>query len=288
MSVASLPPPQTTENADGTQTVVFFRINDAGNKVKVTRRVRVETREAHVAETRRTWVKYGDAVREQVKPQHQEEIVLRLFPKTAKVANKNPREEKKVSGKKLSCSLCQNEHYTFQCPLKDKLATAGGPGLPGGPGIPHSVSERMAMGAGRLGQMSPASGAAGGKYVSPAMRGLGSAMGSKYIPPAMRGSLPSGIPGIPMMGGPERDETATLRVSNLPDEISDQDLRQNFGQVGRIVRCHLARHKATGRSRGFAFVVYTSHEEAERARKRFDNMAVGNMIMHVDFAQPRE
>lgn len=288
MSVATLPPPQTTENADGTRTIVTYRFNEGGNKVKTTRRVRIETREAQNPETRRTWAKYGEAAREQLKPQVAEEVVLRLFPKTAKAADENPREEKKAPGKKLRCSYCQNEHYSFQCPLKDKLATAGGPGTPGIPGAPPGVSERMGLGAGRPGTMPPPGGAAGGKYVPPAMRGLGGAMAGKYVPPAMRGAMAAGVPGLSMMGGPDRDETATLRVSNLPDEIQETDLRQNFSQLGRIVRCHLARNKATGRSRGFAFVVYSTREEAERARKRFDGVAVGNMIMHVDFAQPRE
>ncbi|PQE28956.1 eukaryotic translation initiation factor 3 subunit G protein [Rutstroemia sp. NJR-2017a BBW] len=57
-----LPPPQTTTNKDGTKTIVTWRINDEGKKVKTTRRIRFTTIKEivnpRVAE-RKQWSKFG-------------------------------------------------------------------------------------------------------------------------------------------------------------------------------------------------------------------------------------
>ncbi|KAJ8114874.1 hypothetical protein ONZ43_g4799 [Nemania bipapillata] len=57
-----LPPPQTIQNKDGTKTTITYRLNENGQKVKTTRRIRLVThREVvnpRVAE-RKTWSKFG-------------------------------------------------------------------------------------------------------------------------------------------------------------------------------------------------------------------------------------
>lgn len=51
-----------------------------------------------------------------------------------------------------------------------------------------------------------------------------------------------------------RDETATVRVTNLSESTREQDLQELFRQFGDIVRIFLAKDKNTGISKGFAFI----------------------------------
>ena len=62
-----------------------------------------------------------------------------------------------------------------------------------------------------------------------------------------------------------RRDTATLRVTNISDRTSEQDLRELFARFGRIQRIYLAKDKKTFRSRGFAFVTFHSREDAAHA-----------------------
>jgi translation initiation factor 3 subunit G len=61
-AVAELPPDTTTTNKDGTKTIVSWRWNDDGKKVKTTRRIRFtvhkEVVNPRVAE-RKQWAKFG-------------------------------------------------------------------------------------------------------------------------------------------------------------------------------------------------------------------------------------
>ena len=54
-----------------------------------------------------------------------------------------------------------------------------------------------------------------------------------------------------------------LFVANLNYEVSEEELRELFRQVGPIKRVHLA--TASGKSRGFGFVEYEDDLDASRA-----------------------
>lgn len=57
-----LPPQTTTTNKDGTKTIVSWRLNDEGKKVKTTRRIRFTTHKEVVnprVADRKSWTKFG-------------------------------------------------------------------------------------------------------------------------------------------------------------------------------------------------------------------------------------
>eukprot|EP01066_Platyproteum_vivax_P013748 Platyproteum_vivax@DN6211_c0_g2_i1.p1 len=61
----------------------------------------------------------------------------------------------------------------------------------------------------------------------------------------------------PSMKNPENKEDCTLRVTNLSEDVREEDLKELFGKVGRVLRVYLAKHKDDmKRSKGFAFVTY--------------------------------
>lgn len=64
----------------------------------------------------------------------------------------------------------------------------------------------------------------------------------------------------------DRDNTPTLRVTNLSPDTKDLDVRELFNRFGRVTRVYLAKDKITGLSRGFAFVSFDSKYVRPAAR----------------------
>tara|TARA_A100001015_G_C14985849_1_gene711505 strand:+ start:344 stop:1234 length:891 start_codon:yes stop_codon:yes gene_type:complete len=110
--------------------------------------------------------------------------------------------------------------------------------------------------------------------------------GSTYVPPAMRGgaSSDSSRRGAAMMGG--RDDSATLRVTNLSEDCREQDLRELFSHYGRVTRVYLAISKITKLPRGFAFVSFYSRQDAESALENLQGYGYDHLILHLEWAQP--
>lgn len=240
-TAATLPPPVVTENGDGLKTIVFYRLNEAGKKVKVTQKVReteIEKSIENQIEARRQWAPFGlEKGKDASVPGLEDEVQLKLFPKTAKPNKDAENEPTKRQGvmSSIKCRVCYGDHFTKICPYKDKLGSTE-------PAVPESTPGR-------------------------------------YQPPT------SGRPG---MGGPpgreERDDSATLRISNLSESTNEDVLVSLFGRNGRrVMRCHVARNKDTGVSRGFAFISFDSRETAERAKQELSGRAIGHLVMNVDF-----
>lgn len=65
----------------------------------------------------------------------------------------------------------------------------------------------------------------------------------------------------------------------------DDDLRQMFSSVGRIERFFLARDKATGKSKGFAFITFTNRMDAQKAIERFNGHKMQHLILKVEWTR---
>lgn len=83
-----------------------------------------------------------------------------------------------------------------------------------------------------------------------------------------------------------KDEANTIRVTNLPEEIQDQDLKELFQPFGRVIRIFLAKDKYTGQSKGFAFVSYEKREDAAKAIAAVNGYGYANLILNVEWAKP--
>ena len=99
----------------------------------------------------------------------------------------------KLKDKKVKCRICNGEHFTARCPFKDTMAPVG-------------ESDVGAGGADGVLGIGDGPGEAAG--------GLGSGK-SSYVPPHLRNGGATG--GGDRMGGGkyERDDLATLRVTNV-------------------------------------------------------------------------
>ncbi|MEI6127090.1 MAG: RNA-binding protein [Pseudomonadota bacterium] len=59
-----------------------------------------------------------------------------------------------------------------------------------------------------------------------------------------------------------------IYVGNLPLDCTEEDLRGNFGDLGKCVSAKIIRDKETGVSRGYAFVEMATEQEAQTAIRK--------------------
>lgn len=79
-----------------------------------------------------------------------------------------------------------------------------------------------------------------------------------------------------------------LYVGNLSDMITEEDLRDNFGDLGTCLSAHVIRDKQSGRSRGFAFVEMSTPEEARQTVERCRGVMLDGQRLVVKLAQTEQ
>lgn len=79
-----------------------------------------------------------------------------------------------------------------------------------------------------------------------------------------------------------------LFVGNLSYQTLENDLQDYFGQVGVVTSCNLMLDKYTGKSRGFAFVEFSTAEEANKAVELLHDKEFQGRQLTVNIARPRE
>ena len=79
-----------------------------------------------------------------------------------------------------------------------------------------------------------------------------------------------------------------LFVGNLAFNVTENDLQDLFAQAGAVTAVNVMQDRATGRSRGFAFVEMGSQEDATKAISMFHQKDFQGRALTVNEARPRE
>ena len=79
-----------------------------------------------------------------------------------------------------------------------------------------------------------------------------------------------------------------LFVGNLSYKTAENDLQDYFSQAGVVTSVNLMLDRATGKSRGFAFIEFATPEEATKAVEQFHNKEFQGRQLTVNIARPRE
>ena len=79
-----------------------------------------------------------------------------------------------------------------------------------------------------------------------------------------------------------------LFVGNLSYQTQEADLQDYFAEAGTVTSVNLMIDKVTGKSRGFAFVEFSTPEEANKAVEQFHNQEFQGRALTVNVARPRE
>jgi len=246
--------PPSSEKIDGdTKIVTEYKFDEDGKKVKITKTYQIVRNEVTKGMLkRRQWRPFGKDQSEDEKREAtnmDEEIFMQFInQKDAETVEDDPWAKALEANKSLfKCRVCMGNHATAQCTLGTK---------------PDDLITDMAgLNLGRLNTTS-----------------------DKYVPrPQMMEER--GRPSA-SMSMRLREDLNTIRVTNLPGEMQDSDIKDLFGFIGRISRIFLARDKYTGTSRGYAFVSFEKIEHAEAAVKTFNGFGYANLILKVELARP--
>lgn len=254
---------RSAPDKNGIKTITEYRTEDDGRKVKVIRKVK-ETKvtirvNKHVI-ARRKWAKFGDATgippgpeANVTYPTH-ENINLQLKPRKREDDQDEEADDPLAKLKGDSIVVCRHcgetGHWTLKCPKRGGI-------VPEVKGRPNE--------------------SAGG-------RGSEAGAGGKYVPMHLRAGARESA------GGQQRreDDANTIRVTNISEDTTEDDLRELFRRFGHTTRIYLAKDRQTHQSRGFAFISYADRDSAQKAVQRLNGFGYDNLILHVEFAKPRE
>ena len=77
-----------------------------------------------------------------------------------------------------------------------------------------------------------------------------------------------------------------IYVGNLPHEVTEQELRQEFGTFGEVTSVNIVKDRYTGRPRGFGFVEMATVSEGQAAIAGLNGKAMKDQTLNVNAARP--
>ncbi len=78
-----------------------------------------------------------------------------------------------------------------------------------------------------------------------------------------------------------------IYVGNLPYSVTDEDLRDVFGEYGELASAEVIKDKFSGQSKGFGFVDMPSSAQATAAIKALHETDLKGRKLTVNEARPR-
>jgi len=78
-----------------------------------------------------------------------------------------------------------------------------------------------------------------------------------------------------------------LYVGNLAFQTTEASLKSAFAEFGEVAEVKLITDRETGRSRGFAFVVMSTGEQAQKATERMHGAMLDGRALRVNEAEER-
>jgi len=78
-----------------------------------------------------------------------------------------------------------------------------------------------------------------------------------------------------------------IYVGNLPYELTEQELRQEFETFGEVTSVNIIKDRYSGRSRGFGFVEMASVSQGRAAITGLNGKALKDQTLSVNAARPR-
>lgn len=265
---------ETKANEHGIKTVIQYESRD-GKTYKVTKEVKqtvVKNWTNKAIAERKNMTKFGkpamnEAAEKSLCVRSEEDVHIEFTKKPGQQASKTDDAEDKF----FEESLAMAENLTKQKKVWTDMNR-------------DRQLDRDAAGATAPSEEKPAEAPAAGAPAA-GTAAAGTAGRSAYVPPSLRKGDPKGAG----KGGTDfaQQQEASLRITNLSEDVREGDLQDLFGQCGRLQRVYLAKDQTTFQSRGFAFVTYYTREDAQRAIDKLNGHGYDNLILQVQFAKPR-
>lgn len=78
-----------------------------------------------------------------------------------------------------------------------------------------------------------------------------------------------------------------IYVGNLPYSVTDDELRETFGEFGELASAEVVKDRFSGQSKGFGFVDMPNNSEADQAIKALNDQPLKGRKLTVNEARPR-
>jgi RNA recognition motif-containing protein len=79
-----------------------------------------------------------------------------------------------------------------------------------------------------------------------------------------------------------------LYVGNLPQQMTEEQLRTIFADAGHVASCKIITDRQTGQPRGFAFVEMDTKLEGQKAISMFNGKKIEGRALAVNEARPQQ
>jgi nucleolin len=86
---------------------------------------------------------------------------------------------------------------------------------------------------------------------------------------------------------PKGEPTSTLFVGNMSFNSNEDSLFSAFADYGKVISVRIPTDKESGRMKGFAYVEFSSVEDAQTALKSLDGAPIDGRAVRLDFAGAR-
>ncbi|KAH8585267.1 eukaryotic translation initiation factor [Cryptosporidium sp. chipmunk genotype I] len=111
---------------------------------------------------------------------------------------------------------------------------------------------------------------------------------NRYQPPFFRTTSSSAFERGSNLQSSHRDD-CTVRVANLSEDATEEDLQELFKTAGRVVKVFLAKNKNNSKNtKGFAFITYSKREEAQNAIRKLNRHGYDNLLLNVEWAKTKD
>jgi len=255
---------ETDPKEKGIKYVSEYRTNESGQRVKITKKIKVyknvRTTNKRAEERRKRWKKFGKCAG----VEGPEAGVTGIGEEVSLILGD---EERKA---KLRMEEQKREEEEMKRMYAALMAAPTRPGVGGAapsvaPTAPIWVSKtRMNRVPGQPGQ-------------TPSTPARQPANPLTYVSPRLRGLAP---------GQSAEEETSTIRVTNLSEDTTEEDLRNLFRPFGGISRIYLAKDKVTMASKGFAFINFMMRDDAQAAMEALNGTGWDYLILNIEWAKP--
>mmetsp|Transcript_4116 Transcript_4116/g.5847 ORF Transcript_4116/g.5847 Transcript_4116/m.5847 type:complete len:301 (-) Transcript_4116:34-936(-) len=108
-----------------------------------------------------------------------------------------------------------------------------------------------------------------------------------WVPSSLRGNQAAAA-AEGTSGGYQRDDSATVRVSNISAKTTEGDLHELFAPFGAVKRVYLSRDRKTKESKDFAFVAFQKISDAQKCIQTLNGRPYDHLILQVEWAKPSE
>jgi len=279
-----LPPP--SEKWVGNQKITTeYSHNDDGKKVKIIRTFKIEKKLVSKAVARRkALAKFGMSRNDRPGPNPATTIIgedvymnfLHNKEESEKdFGDKNDNQQPAESGNKSSfikCRICKDNHMTHKCPYKDTYEPLRDSLF----GIDKDMDASKDIDITDTGKLTSGSSKAG--------------QTKTYVPPSLRGEDGQKLAILPDVPRRPKEENS-IRISNLSEHATEDEISELCKQFGNVARIFLAKEKYPERGsqpkcKGFAFVNYFRRDDAAKAIAKLNGFGYDHLILNVEWAKP--